>query len=27
VILAMGAARRAADDMHVYLSEDRTDWL
>jgi len=27
VILAMGAARRAADDMHVYLSEDRTGWL
>ncbi len=27
VILAMGAARKAADDMHAYLSEGRTDWV
>ena len=26
VILAMGAARKAADDMHVYLN-DGGDWL
>ena len=27
VILAMGAARQAADDMHAYLSEGQTAWL
>jgi glutamate synthase (NADPH/NADH) small chain len=27
VILAMGAARKAAEDMHAYLMERRTDWL
>jgi NADPH-dependent glutamate synthase beta subunit-like oxidoreductase len=27
VILAMGAARKAADDMHAYLSAGETGWL
>jgi glutamate synthase (NADPH/NADH) small chain len=27
VILAMGAARLAADDIHTYLSEGRSDWV
>jgi glutamate synthase (NADPH/NADH) small chain len=27
VILAMGAARQAADDMHSYLSDGQTAWV